>query len=130
MFKKIKYLTVGLSLIIVPALAVSHASANTSQDSVCEGIGLASTSSGCAEDPNSPTVNSTIKTVVTLLSFVVGILSVIMIMVGGLKYITSGGDSAKITSAKSTILYAIVGIIITVLAQVIVRFALNKASTT
>ena len=126
MLKRIKYLIAGLSLIVVPMLAGSYASAATSQESVCEGIGLASTSSGCTEDPNSPTVNSTIKTVVTLLSFVVGILSVIMIMVGGLKYITSGGDSAKVTSAKSTILYAVIGIVITVLAQVIVRFTLNK----
>ncbi len=51
-----------------------------------------------------------------------------MIIVGGLKYITSGGDSGNITSAKNTILYAIVGLIVVALAQIIVRFVLQRAT--
>lgn len=56
---------------------------------------------------------------------IVGALSVIMLIWGGIRYIISGGDSKKITDAKNTILYAIIGLIIAVLAYAIVRFVLN-----
>ena len=56
---------------------------------------------------------------------IVGALSVIMLIWGGVRYIISGGDSKKITDAKNTILYAIIGLIIAVLAYAIVRFVLN-----
>lgn len=71
-------------------------------------------------------VNKIIKTVINILSFVVGVVSVIMIIIGGLKYVTSGGDSNSISSAKNTILYALVGLVIVALAQVIVMFVLNR----
>lgn len=60
--------------------------------------------------------------------YIVGIISVLMLVWGGLRYILSGGDSKKITDAKNTILYAIVGLIISVLAYAIVRFVLNGIS--
>jgi hypothetical protein len=53
-----------------------------------------------------------------------------MIIWGGLKYITSGGDSGNVTGAKNTILYAIIGLIIVALAQFIVRFVLSKTTGT
>jgi hypothetical protein len=52
-----------------------------------------------------------------------------MLIWGGLRYIMSGGDSKKITDAKNTILYAIIGLIIAVLAFAIVNFVLNTIST-
>ena len=58
----------------------------------------------------------------------VGIVAVIMIIVGGFKYITSGGESSKVSGAQSTILYAVVGLVVVVLAQIIVHFVLNKTS--
>ena len=57
--------------------------------------------------------------------FAVGIISVIMLIWGGLRYITSGGDSKKVTDAKNTILYAIIGLIIAILAYAIVNFVIN-----
>lgn len=56
---------------------------------------------------------------------VVGLISVIMLVYGGLRYITSGGDSKKVTDAKNTILYAIIGLIICVLSYAIVTFVLT-----
>ena len=50
------------------------------------------------------------------------------VIIGGLKYITSGGDSGNVTGAKNTILYAVIGLIIVVLAQVIVRFVLVQTN--
>lgn len=56
---------------------------------------------------------------------IIGTLSVIMLIWGGVRYIISGGDSKKVTDAKNTILYAIIGLVIAVLAYAIVRFVLN-----
>ena len=57
---------------------------------------------------------------------IVGLISVIMLVYGGLRYILSGGDSKKVTDAKNTILYAIIGLIISMLAYAIVHFVLNS----
>lgn len=57
--------------------------------------------------------------------YAVGIVSVIMLIYGGFRYIMSGGDSKKVTDAKNTILYAIIGLIIAVLAYAIVHFVLG-----
>jgi len=71
-------------------------------------------------------INHMVHTVVNLLSAVVGIVAVIMIIIGGFRYITSGGNDASVTAAKNTILYAIIGLVVVALAQIIVRFTLNK----
>ncbi len=57
--------------------------------------------------------------------YVIGAISVIMLIWGGLRYILSGGDNKKVTDAKNTILYAIIGLIVAILAFAIVNFVLN-----
>ncbi len=57
--------------------------------------------------------------------YIIGAISVLMLIWGGLRYILSGGDSKKITDAKNTILYAILGLAIAFLSYAIVRFVLN-----
>jgi hypothetical protein len=71
-------------------------------------------------------INNMVHTIVNLLSAVVGIVAVIMIIVGGFRYITSGGNDTSVTAAKNTILYAIIGLVVVALAQIIVRFTLSK----
>ena len=56
----------------------------------------------------------------------VGVIAVIMIIIGGLKYIISSGDSNNINSAKNTILYAIIGLVIVAFAQEVVRYVLTN----
>lgn len=73
-------------------------------------------------------VNDIIRLVINIFSLIVGVISVIMIIIGGLKYITSGGDSGNVSGAKNTILYAVIGLVVVALAQVIVRFVLQKAA--
>jgi len=63
--------------------------------------------------------------IVNMLLFLVGAISVIMLIVGGIRYIISSGDQAQVTSAKNTIMYAIIGIIVAVLAWGIVNFLLS-----
>ena len=84
---------------------------------------------GGDEDP-SDKVNTLIRQIINIFSVIVGIVAVIMIIWGGLKYITSGGDSSNVTGAKNTILYAIIGLVIVALAQFIVRFVLSKTAGT
>ncbi len=55
----------------------------------------------------------------------IGIIAVIAIIIGGVKYMTSQGDASKIKSAKDTILYAIIGLIVALLAFAITNFILG-----
>ena len=56
----------------------------------------------------------------------VGVIAVIMVIIGGINYTTSQGDPEKIKKAKNTILYGIIGLIISLLAFAIVSFVLNE----
>lgn len=69
-----------------------------------------------------------ITSLTNILLFIVGALSVIMIIVGGLRYVISGGNSTAVSTAKNTILYAIVGLIIAFLAFAAVNFVLGNLS--
>lgn len=137
MFKNIRNTIVGLlsaaTLLAVPLAVPALASASTSfQNTVCGGANNLQVggSESCATTSNGTTkINSIIKTVINIFSAIVGIVAVIMIVFGGLKYITSGGDSNNISSAKSTIIYAIIGLIVVALAQFIVQFVLNKVTS-
>lgn len=96
------------------------------KDEVCAGVGAASGGSGCANTAGEPTIDSTINAVINILSMIVGIISVIMIIVGGFKYVTSAGDSGNISSAKNTIIYALIGVVIVALSQTLVKFVLQR----
>lgn len=71
-----------------------------------------------------------IKNIVNILLFVVGAVAVLMIVIGGLRYVTSGGDSTSVTSAKNTVLYAVVGLIVAAAAYAIVNFVVVGLFTT
>jgi cytochrome bd-type quinol oxidase subunit 2 len=73
-------------------------------------------------------LNDLIRQIINFLSAIVGVVAVIMIIVGGLRYITSGGNDSNVTGAKNTILYAVIGLVIVALAQLIVRFVLSKVT--
>ena len=60
----------------------------------------------------------------------VGVIAVIMVIIGGINYTTSQGDPEKIKKAKNTILYGIIGLIISLLAFAIVSFVLNSLNGT
>ena len=58
--------------------------------------------------------------------YIVGIIAVIMLIIGGIRYVVSGGDSKKVTDAKNTVLYAIIGLVIAVFAYAIVNFVITS----
>lgn len=66
-----------------------------------------------------------INNVTNTILYALGIISVIMLIVGGVKYALSAGDAKAVTDAKNTILYALIGLVIAILAYSIVSFVLN-----
>lgn len=70
-----------------------------------------------------------IQVLVNALLFLIGLVAVIMIIFGGFKYITSSGDAGKLESAKNTILYAVVGLLVAILAFAIVNFVISTFSS-
>lgn len=83
-----------------------------SQSSVCAG--------------KTETVAGPVQTVISILLFAIGVISVIMIIVGGIRYTVSNGDSSKITQAKNTVLYAVIGLVVALLAYAIVNFVVDR----
>jgi len=66
-----------------------------------------------------------VTTITNVLLFIIGALSVVMLIIGGLRYVVSGGNSTQVTAAKNTILYAIVGLVIAFLAFAAINFVIN-----
>lgn len=66
------------------------------------------------------------KTVTNILLFIIGAIAVIMLVIGGIRYTTSNGDSNSVTAAKNTIMYAIIGIIVAILAYAVVNFVIDS----
>ena len=66
------------------------------------------------------------RQITNVILYIVGIIAVIMLIIGGIKYVVSGGDSKKVTDAKNTVLYAIIGLIISFLAFAIVNFVISS----
>ena len=131
MRNKIKFIIPALCAIFMLFSSQPIFAATTIEDSVCSGTGLNLSGGGtCLTETagSEGKLNTLIATIVNIFSVIVGIVAVIMIIMGGFKYITSNGDSNSIQSAKNTILYAIVGIVIAAFAQVIVRFVLKRAT--
>ena len=125
MFNKFITLTLlAITLLGFGSLGYSNAVfAADSSDEACKGVEFVG---GSCDTDESAKVDSLVNDVVNILTVVVGVISVFMIMIAGFKYITSGGDSQKTSSAKDTILYAVIGIVVVVFAQVIVKFVINK----
>jgi hypothetical protein len=107
--------------LLVPALAQA-----SPKSEVCNTLGGGA---DCTKQPsNGIDLNNVITAAINLMSVFVGIVSVIMIIVSGFKYVTSAGDSSKVASAKNTLIYAIIGLVVVAMAQVIVQFVLNKVT--
>ena len=134
MFKRILLslsVSLGLFVPLAPAAYAQSQVTHDIQNGLCSGSNLQITenpsSSSCNNGPNGvDQVNRILRKIVNFLSALVGVVAVIMIIVGGFRYITSGGNDTSVTSAKNTILYAIIGLVIVALAQVLVRFVLDK----
>ena len=87
-------------------------------------------SSACANSSGDPIAggDGIIARIVSFLSWAIGVTSVIIVIYGSIKYVTSGGDSNKVSTAKETILYALIGLVVAVLARAIISFAISRTN--
>jgi Type IV secretion system pilin len=137
--KYIKIIVVMLSLVGLLGLGTASASplnggslkidlvssSNASVRDACSALSSIS-SAGCSN--GNSTVKSIARAVVEVLSFVIGIISIIMIIISAFRFITAGGDTNNVAAAKNTLIYAIIGLVIAVLAQFLVHNVLNTAT--
>jgi cytochrome bd-type quinol oxidase subunit 2 len=95
---------------------------------LCSGsnIDLSGNTQGC--DTGSTGIGKLIRTIINVLSVIIGAIAVIMIIIGGFRYIVSAGNPEQAKNARNTILYAIIGLVIVALAQIIVHFVLNNTT--
>ena len=130
---KIAVITLASSLFIaigfLPNLAYADcANPATSAEAVQCGSCDAAGQSSCDPAQATTNINDTITSVINLLSLAVGVVAVIMIIVAGFRYITSGGNEQTIATAKKTLLYALIGLAIAAVAQGIARFVLRETT--
>jgi hypothetical protein len=85
--------------------------------------GTSNTLCGASATDDAPSI---VKTVINTMLFILGMIAVIMIIIGGIRYTTSNGDSSQVKAAKDTILYAVVGLVVAILAFAIVNFVVTN----
>lgn len=118
-------LVTAFSILAVPAVA----GASNPFDPVCNNAGTGSDSVVCQQNPARNPItgqDGVLMKAVNIIAWIIGISSVIIIILSGLKYITANGDANSIKSAKNTLLYAIIGLVIFMLSQSILYFVVGR----
>lgn len=127
MKKKLITIMMAFSLLLGAVTLVSPAYAATTdaKAQVCAGV---SGQVGGNCNAGGADLSKIIKAVLYILSALAGIAAVIMIIVSGLRYITSGGDAQAVSGAKRSLIYAIVGLVVVAVAQILVKFVLSNTN--
>lgn len=125
MTQKLKlFIAAGLMVLGVGAIALVPTTgvyAQSALEQACE----EDPSAAICQQSDSGSIEDVVQIVVNILLFIVGLVAVIMIIVSGIRFVTSGGDSGAVASAKNTLLYSVIGLVVAFLAFAIVSFVLN-----
>jgi hypothetical protein len=113
---------IALAVVIVP----QSASALDFFGGACSGAGSASAACSGNGNDNISGKNGIILRATELVSIIAGIAAIIVIMIAGIMFVTAGGDSNRISTAKNTIIYSVVGLVVIVLARTIVIFVVTR----
>ena len=118
------------SMAIMASPAVVYAASTVSSQQACNGLDQINSVQSCGTSKTSgtSTVNKMVSIIISTLSWFVGIVSVIVIIIAGFQFITSGGDSNRVNKAKNALFYAMIGLLIVALAQFLVHFVLNNVT--
>ena len=117
----------ALALLAVPMLALGVAGVMQAPTSAALTIAEGATAAHDSQTPSSlDGPGGVFSTIANVLLYIIAAISVIMLIIGGVRYTISQGDSSAVTSAKNTILYAVIGLIVAVLAYAIVNFVLTN----
>ena len=110
----------GAVMIALTGVPVEAASCGSAKQCIDQGL----TASGASGTPGD--LSTILTTVTNILLFLMGAVSVIMIIIGGFRYVTSQGDQTQMQSAKNTILYAVIGVVVSIAAYAIVSFVVTQ----
>jgi len=133
MKKSIKIMLAGILVVPMLALGVSLVAPSAQYASAADNLSIQDGANDAKSPDQAATLFGTdgIFTKITNAAlYLIGAVSVLMLIYGGIRYTISGGDSASVTAAKNTILYAIVGIIVALLAYAIVNFVIGALPAT
>lgn len=121
-----RYLTaIMLSGAVVIGLAAPSSAAVQLFDG-CEGISDTAVCKAKDEGSRKEDAGKRIQDVINTVLYILGIVAIIMIVIGGFRYITSNGDSGNVTQGKNTILYACIGLVIAIMSYGIVNFIIFR----
>jgi hypothetical protein len=95
--------------------------ASTQSQKACEGV----EATGATCDTGSELLGY-FSVISNTLIFLVGAIAVIMVIIGALRYVLSNGDSAGLKSAKDTILYALIGVVVAMISYALVQFVIAR----
>lgn len=122
-----KLILASLALVGVVAVAATTAPAISPAKAVNPyGACDANSSSAICKGKGESLSEGFVKPTINIILWVVGVAAVIVIIVAGLKYVTSSGNPSAVSSAKTTILYAVIGLVIAITAYAIVNFVLKS----
>ena len=112
------------------SLLTAPANADQSQFSarLCGGVAGSSIgdSADCKDEESEATIRKVIKNVLNIISWAAGVAALIVILIAGFRYIVQGGSGSEgVKNAKKMVIYALVGIVIVVLAQTIINFVIG-----
>jgi len=111
-----------VAAVIAAPLATPSLAAADTVDQACAGVHAAGGAATCDGDK----LEKFLKDIVNILLFVIGTISVIMIIVGGLRYVLSGGDAGSIKAGKDTVIYAIIGLVVSIMAYAIINWVVGS----
>ena len=121
----INFMSGSLAVAAQP-LTIIAADSNTSTQVACDTLSQVGTNQDCSNGQS--VINKVANSVVKLVSYVAGVAAIVMVMVAGFQFITANGDSNNIARARRSLTYAIVGIVIAVVAQLIVNTVLTAST--
>lgn len=98
-------------------------------NNACGSVKGGGNSAACAKDQESISgTGGVLYKVTRLIAVIAGIAAVIVMIAGGLMFVTSNGDASKAGNARNTILYAAIGLVVIVLAQAIITLIINRTT--
>lgn len=122
---RISFIAALLALVAVP-VTVSAATFDLHNNVNCAGAGDSTVCQTTASDDPVSGKNGVLRNVTRLIAVIAGIAAAVIMVLGGIKYITSNGDAQAVSRAKSTIIFAAVGLVVIVAAQWIIGFVISK----
>ncbi|HJP81556.1 MAG TPA: hypothetical protein VJ841_04140 [Candidatus Saccharimonadales bacterium] len=118
--KKVVSVFIALAIVVGGMFVLPEVSHAAPVDEIQSGVNSA------GGNNSGGSLGSRFQDIVNIMLYVLGAIAVIMIVIGGIRYATSNGDSGAVSGAKNTILYAVVGLIVAILAYAIVNFVLTS----